>query len=94
VNRHRNQPLADGIARSRWFDAVALPDEEGMPSGCKSLHFCDIEIGCMLYPVPAIVAKVPTGVLLGAVFNARSGQRCFQVVEDGGFSIRRRKNNG
>ena len=96
MTHFRNQPLPDGITSSYLIDAARLFDEQGMPNGYKASHSYDVEIAGKLYPPPAIVAlagKVLTGDLPEPGFRAGKGTKCFQILEDAGFVIRRKTEN-
>ncbi|MCO8123525.1 hypothetical protein NHH03_17390 [Stieleria sp. TO1_6] len=93
MNQNRNQALPDGITRSQLLTAAGEFDKLGLPVGYKPSHSYDVEIDGKLYPPPAIVAlaaKALTGALPEPGFRAGVGTKCFQILEDAGFSIRRK----
>lgn len=94
MNHNRNQALPDGITRSHLLQAAHEFDEHGMPVGYKPSHTYDVDLDGKCYPPPAIVAlaaKLLTGSLPEPGFRAGKGTKCFQILEDAGFEIQRKK---
>tara|TARA_R110002072_G_scaffold23181_3_gene80443 strand:+ start:27218 stop:27511 length:294 start_codon:yes stop_codon:yes gene_type:complete len=90
MNQNRNQALPDGITRPELLAAASKFDKLGLPAGYKPSHSYDVEIDGTLYPPPAIVAlaaEMLTGALPEPGFRAGKGTKCFQILEDAGFSI-------
>ncbi|TWT50974.1 hypothetical protein Pla22_37170 [Rubripirellula amarantea] len=93
MNQNRNQALPDVITRSHLLTFAGEFDELGIPLGYRPSHSHDVEIDGKLYPPPAIVAlaaKAITGSVPEPGFCAGKGTKCFQILEDAGFSIRRK----
>lgn len=89
----RNIVLPEGITKSHISQAAILFDAHGMPKGYKPSHTYDVEINTKVYPPPAIVAlaaELLTGTLPEPGFMAGKGTKCFQILTDAGFEIRRK----
>ena len=97
MNQNRNQALPDGITRVQLLTAASEYDKLGMPLGYKPSHSYDVEMDEKLYPPPAIVAlaaKALTGSLPEPGFRTGERTKCFQILKDAGFVIRRKSKNG
>lgn len=85
--------LPDGITRSHILAAIEKYEIAGMPDGYKPSHTYDVVHDGKKYPPPAIVAlaaEALNGMLPEPGFRAGKGTKCFQILEDCGFSIQRR----
>jgi len=93
MDERRNQPLPDGITRSHVLLAIAEFVELGLPAGYKVSHTYDVVHDGKAFPPPAIAAlaaKALTGSLPEPGFRAGKGTKCFKILEDGGFLVRRK----
>lgn len=86
--------LPEGILREHIIHAIAKFDLEGMPSGFKISHTYEITFEGRTYPPPAIIALAAeqlTGLTVASGFRAGKGTPCFQILENCGFEIKRKR---
>ena len=86
--------IPEGLCRKHILQAIARFDTDGMPAGFKPSHTYEVRHEGNAYPPPAIMAlavEVLTGTILPAGFRAGKGSLCFQIFENCGFTIYRKR---
>lgn len=95
--RDRSEVLPNGISRDHVLQAISSFEQDGLPEGFKDSHTYYLEHEGKKYPPPAIAALAAyalTGELPKPGFRAGKGTRCFQILNEAGFVIRRRETDG